>query len=204
MLDGLLGWSPRGSVIVGGAPPRGFVPVPRPQFIVTGALAIWTGFSGLCLLFTHDNLARLIAGGLADAAGQRLLGANLLILAALYLLIVSRPAVYAALGWLPLVAEGLTALVTGYEVVVGNRGFGWGWLALVVSLAFSLTLAGFRMAGGPVYRDERASIARHSALRDAQELNDAPTERLTVERPAAHPSTPKTSIDPPEDGVLGI
>ncbi len=208
VLDALLDRSRRRAPVVVGGGTTPVTSVPRPLQLVIGALALWTGLSGLFLLLVRGDFARLLAGGLADAAGRRLLGINLVVLAVVYAVIIARPAAYGSLGWLPLAADVLIALIGGYNVTAGSRSFDRGWLTPLAALVFALVIAGFHMAGGPVYAGDRGATPHTSRSLDAAAMNDTPTERLTAEHRTGQPgasiaAAPPTS-EPPDESVLGI
>lgn len=184
---------------------------PRPHTILYWALAVWTGFSALALLFSTGSVARALAGGLGDPAARHLLGVQLLLLAIVYGAIARRTG---WLEWLPLLAEWLIAVMLTYDWLAGHRTFGATALALLVAIAFALLLAGFRLAGESTIHTQYAGPTTPNRRGDS--AGDTRTERLTH-----HPGEPVATLpvepgqtapvaraarqkpDEPDDRVLG-
>ncbi len=107
-------------------------------------LAIWTGFSGLTLVFFQDAAAATIGGGLEGgegAAAQRLLGVHLLVLAPIYGLLAWEPRRFGLLLWVPYVAQGGVVAVTAFDIITFDRDFLDGILPLIVAGTFFVLLA---------------------------------------------------------------
>jgi len=211
VVDDLLGrFRRQGPVLLGTVEAELSAAVPRQIGLITWVLTAWSAVGGLCLVFLHDDASRLFAAGLSDHAGQRLLGVNLLSLAVVYGATAARPRVYAALGWLPLVSQIFIAIVIAYDVLAGNRSFGWSATQLLVSLLFAVLLIAFRLAGEPLLPEQRnQSRSLPAQPTPNTRIGDAPTERLAVEQPAATTQTPPGQAppkkEPPsDDSVLGI
>ncbi len=102
-------------------------------------LAIWTGFSGLALVFFQDAAAATIGGGLEGGEGeaaQRLLGVHLLVLAPIYGLLAWEPRRFGLLLWVPYVAQGGVVAVTAFDIITLDRDFLDGALPLIVAATF--------------------------------------------------------------------
>ena len=107
-------------------------------------LAIWTGFSGLTLVFFQDAAAATIGGGLEGGEGvaaQRLLGVHLLVLAPIYGLLAWETERYGLLLWVPYVAQGGVVAVTAFDIITFDRDFWDGILPLIVASTFFVLLA---------------------------------------------------------------
>ena len=151
-------------------------------------LALWTALSGLALVFYEGRISRTLAAGLSDHAGQRLLGAQWLALAAFYALAALRGRRERALSWLAAAAQLTTGLVTAYTLLSG-QGSGGTVFVCVVAFAFGLLLAGFLLAGQPAYFP-----AAHAPPHEF--ADDARTERLdaaTLPFPATSSSAPENA-----------
>jgi hypothetical protein len=110
--------------------------------IVILLVAVWDAFAGMVLLAFHGASTGALGAGVTDEAGQRLLGAHLLVLVPLYALIALRLQSYRGLFWLPFAAQSAVVLVVGYNMLKGDTDFGDGILAFAVSLIF-VALLGF-------------------------------------------------------------
>lgn len=175
---------------------------PRPRTILYWALAVWTGFNALALLFSGGSVAKALAGGLGDPAGRHLLGVQLLLLAIVYGATARRAG---WLEWLPLLAEWLIVVVLAYDWLAGHRTFGATALALLVAVAFALLLAGFQLAGESTIHTEYAGqTAAHGGR-----ANDAHTERLVRQSDQPEAVAPPEPLKAPresndaDDRVLG-
>ena len=121
--------------------------------IIVLLIAGWTAIAGVVLIGFHGATAGALGAGVADEAGQRLLGAHLLILVPAYLLLAWRPDRYAHFLWLPFAAQLATALAVGYSILTGETDFGDGILAAAVSGIF-IALLSF------VWVSEQRTVAR--------------------------------------------
>jgi hypothetical protein len=180
---------------------------PRPLTVLYWALTIWTGFCAIALLFSQGGVAKTLAGGLGDAAGDHLLGAQFLLLAIVYGAIARRPG---WLDWFPLLAQWLLVAVLIYDWLGGRRTFGATALALLVTLAFALLLAAFRLAGETTIQTRRAAPAGSPNAFNAALHDDRPTERLvrtatpvSEERATEGTQPPRPPEENPDDRVLG-
>jgi hypothetical protein len=118
-------------------------PPPEPQVstqvlirIVIALLAVWTAIAGLVLLAFQGSSSGALGAGTEDEAAQRLLGAHLLVLVPVYLLLAWRPQRFILLMWLPFVAQAVSVLVIGYNMLEGDTAVGDGILAFTVSVIF--------------------------------------------------------------------
>ena len=146
-------------------------------------LGLWTLACGVALVFLEGRITRTLAAGLSDHAGQRLVGAQWLGLAAVYALAALRGRRERALSWLAAAVQIATGLVTAYTLLSG-QGTGGTAFVCVVSFAFGLLLLGFLLAGQPTYVPAADDRPPHASLAHA---DDARTERLDFRPPpAAH------------------
>jgi hypothetical protein len=163
-------------------------------------LALWTAFCGLALLLFEGRVTQTLAGGLTDHAGQRLLGAQWLGLAAVYALAARRGPRERPLRWLAALVQLLTGLATSYSLVTGHGSPGAAFVC-IVSFGFALLLTAFQLAGQPAYFPPEAAppghiVQHHEAAprrivhHDAADPYDARTERLDH---YAQPSAPLDS-----------
>ena len=104
-------------------------------------IALWSLVAGLVLLAFHGASAGAVGAGVTDEAGQRLVGAHLLVLVPAYLLLAWRLDRYRAFLWLPFAAQLSLALVVTYSIVIGETSFGDGILAVAVGTIFVALLA---------------------------------------------------------------
>ncbi len=104
-------------------------------------IAIWSLFAGLVLVGFHGAGSGALGAGVADDAGQRLVGAHLLLLTPVYLLIAWKPQRYEGLVWLPFFGQVIIALAVGYNIITGDTSFGDGILAVAVSSILAGLLA---------------------------------------------------------------
>jgi hypothetical protein len=110
--------------------------------IVILMVALWDGAAGLVLVGFQGTSTGALGAGVEDPAGQRLLGAHLLVLVPAFVIIAVRLQRYAGLLWLPFASQAVVALVVGYNMLEGDTSLGNGILAFAVSLIF-VTLLGF-------------------------------------------------------------
>jgi hypothetical protein len=107
-------------------------------------IALWSLLAGLVLVGFHGASSGAMGAGVTDEAGQRLVGAHLLVLVPAYLLLAWRPDRYQAFLWLPLVAQAAVAVAVGYSMISGESAFGDGILVFTISAMFA-GLLGFVM-----------------------------------------------------------
>jgi hypothetical protein len=142
-LDAILRWQPGGSRATL-APVQGTEPS-RPWSVVHWALAVWTALGGLAMLFFQGSFSRAMAGGLTDAAGQRMLGLQALLLSVVYAAAAQTRRGW--LSWLPLCGQAGLVVVLLFDTLSGHRGFASAAPALLSAFAFALLLGAFRLAG---------------------------------------------------------
>lgn len=116
-------------------------------------IAVWSLLAGLVLVFFQGTGSGALGAGVADPAGQRLLGAHLIMLAPVYVLIAWRNERYQGLLWLPFVSQAAVFFSVGYSILNGDTDFGDGILAVTVSGIF-ICLLGF------VWVNEQRTLAR--------------------------------------------
>jgi len=104
-------------------------------------VAIWSLLSGLVMVAFQGAAAAALGAGVADVAGQRLVGAHLLVLAPAYLIIAWRPERYTTLLWLPLAGQLAVCITVGYSILTGETEFEDGILPVVVGGMFVALLA---------------------------------------------------------------
>jgi hypothetical protein len=104
--------------------------------IIILLIAIWSLVAGILLVFFHGTASGALGAGVSDAAGQRLVGAHLLILVPVYLMIAWHPERYESLLWLPFAGQLIILLSVGYGIVSGDTKFADGAMALAVSAIF--------------------------------------------------------------------
>ena len=131
-------------------------------------IAVWSLLEGIVLVGFHGASSGALGAGITDEAGQRLVGAHLLVLAPAYLLIAWRPERYQSFIWLPFAAQLAVAVVVGYSIVAGETDFGDGILAMAVGTIF-VGLLGF------VWISEQRSVAR-SKMEAAQQQSAPASE----------------------------
>jgi hypothetical protein len=131
-------------------------------------IAVWSLLCGLVLVAFQGAAAAALGAGVADDAGQRLVGAHLLILAPAYAIIAWRSEQYAALLWLPLAGQLAVAITVGYSILTGETDFEDGMLPVVVGGIFVALLAF-------VWISEQRSLAQQKLLDEGSDLPDEPT-----------------------------
>lgn len=109
--------------------------------IVVFLIALWSLLSGLVMLAFHGAGSDAMGAGLTDEAGQRLVGAHLLIFAAIFFLIALRFDRFGGLLWLPLIVQFATAATITYGMVNGDTDFGDGVLPVAVGVIFTSLLS---------------------------------------------------------------
>jgi hypothetical protein len=116
-------------------------------------VAVWSLLCGLVMVGFQGAGSGALGAGVTDAAGQRLVGAHLLLLTPAYLLLAWRPDRYSAFLWLPFAGQLVVALTVGYSILTGDTDFGDGVLPVAVGGIF-VVLLGF------VWVSEQRSIAQ--------------------------------------------
>jgi len=116
-------------------------------------IAIWSFAAGLVLLGFASAGGGALGAGLADRAGQRLLGVHLLLLTPVYALMVWQPERHQGLLWLPFAAQIALSVTIAYNIISGDTSFGDGILASAISAIFAACL-------GFVWVTEQRSMAR--------------------------------------------
>ncbi|HEX5370999.1 MAG TPA: hypothetical protein VFY10_16465, partial [Dehalococcoidia bacterium] len=109
--------------------------------IIILLIAIWSLIAGVLLVFFHGTASGALGAGVSDAAGQRLVGAHLLILVPVYLLIAWHPERYHGLLWLPFAGQLVVVISVGYGILSGDTAFGDGMLALAIGAIFVVLLS---------------------------------------------------------------
>lgn len=137
-------------------------------------IAAWSVLEGIVLVGFHGASSGALGAGSKDDAGQRLVGAHLLVLAPAYLLIAWRPERYQSFIWLPFAAQLAVAVVVGYSIVAGETEFGDGILAMAVGAIF-VGLLGF------VWISEQRSVARSKMEAAQQETAAQASEAAETE-----------------------
>jgi hypothetical protein len=143
-------------------------------------IAVWSITAGAVLLAFPSAGSGALGAGIADRAGQRLVGVHLLLLAPVYLLIAARQDRYAGFIWLPIAGQGAMALTVAYNIISGDTSFSDGALSTVISLIFAGLLSF-------VWITEQRTIARDKMLAETDEASLA--------------SRPATDFDDDEDGL---
>jgi hypothetical protein len=108
--------------------------------VVILLIAVWSLICGAVLLAFHGAAAGALGAGVTDEAGQRLVGAHLLVLVPAYLLLAWRPDRYGAFLWLPFASQIAVAGSVGYSILSGETDFGDGIIAAAVSAIFAAVL----------------------------------------------------------------
>jgi hypothetical protein len=109
--------------------------------LIIGLIALWSLIEGIVLVGFQGAASGALGAGIVDDAGQRLVGAHLLVLAPVYLLIAWRLERYESLIWLPFAGQLAVVLSVGYAIVSGETSFGDGILAATLSAIFVGLLA---------------------------------------------------------------
>jgi hypothetical protein len=131
--------------------------------ILTALIAIWSLMAGLVLVFFHGNGSGALGAGVEDIAGQRLVGAHLIMLAPVYALIAWRSEHYKGLFWLPFASQLAVFFAVGYSILIGDVDFGDGMLPVAVSAIF-IGLLSF------VWISEQRTLARVRLEEEEDEL----------------------------------
>ena len=69
--------------------------------VIVTLIAAWSLVYGAVLAFFHDASTGALGAGVEDIAGQRLVGAHMILLVPVYLMIAWHPDRYPMLHWLP-------------------------------------------------------------------------------------------------------
>jgi hypothetical protein len=104
--------------------------------IIVALIAAWSLVYGAVLAFFNDASTGALGAGVEDAAGQRLVGAHMLLLVPVYLLIAWRPERYPMLHWLPFGGQLAVFFAVGYSMLSGTIGVSDGILPVAVSSIF--------------------------------------------------------------------
>ena len=125
--------------------------------IIILLIAVWSLTAGAVLLAFPNAGSGALGAGIADRAGQRLVGVHLLLLAPVYLVIAARQDRYQGFIWLPIFGQVALALTIAYNIGSGDTSFSDGALSTVISLM----LAGLLSF---VWITEQRTIARNKML----------------------------------------
>jgi hypothetical protein len=139
--------------------------------IVVVLIAIWSLIAGTVLVFFHGAGSGALGAGVADESGQRLAGAQMLVLVPVYVLIAWKPDRYPMLPWLPFLGQVVVFFSVGYSILAGSTEFGDGILPVAVSGIF-VGLLGF------IWISEQRAIAheRMAAADEEDELDSSAWE----------------------------
>ena len=109
--------------------------------IIVGLIAAWSLVYGIVLAFFHDASTGALGAGVEDVAGQRLVGAHMLLLVPVYMVIAWHPERYPMLHWLPFGGQLAVFFAVGYSILSGTIGVSDGILPVAVSSIFLGLLA---------------------------------------------------------------
>ena len=109
--------------------------------IIVGLIAAWSLVYGIVLAFFHDASTGALGAGVEDVAGQRLVGAHMLLLVPVYMVIAWHPERYPMLHWLPFGGQLAVFFAVGYSMLSGTIGVSDGILPVAVSSIFLGLLA---------------------------------------------------------------
>lgn len=137
--------------------------------LIVALIAIWSLIAGIVLVGFQGASSGALGAGVADHAGQRLVGAHLLVLGPAYLLLAWRPERHQAFLWLPFAGQLAIVFAVGYSILTGETDFEDGILAVAVS-AILIVLLAF------VWISEQRSVARRKAGAAEQSPDLAPGE----------------------------
>lgn len=132
--------------------------------ILIALIAGWSLLAGLALVFFQGSGSSALGAGVADVAGQRLLGAHLIVLAPVYGMLAWRSERYHGLIWLPFVSQLAVFFSVGYSILIGDTEFGDGVIAVTVSAIF-IGLLGF------VWITEQRSLAHMKLEEDGSRID---------------------------------
>lgn len=145
--------------------------------IIVVLIAAWSLLAGIVLVFFPGATSGALGAGVTDEAGQRLVGAHLLVLSPVYALVAWRFHRYRQLLWLPFAAQAAVFFSVGYGILSGETDFGDGILAVAVSGIF-VALLGF------VWVHEQRALAR--ARLEARESEVAWADEQAADEQGAH------------------
>jgi hypothetical protein len=143
--------------------------------ILTGLIAVWSLLAGIALVFFQGSGSSALGAGVTDVAGQRLLGAHLIILAPVYALLAWHSDRYPGLLWLPVASQLAVFFAVGYSILIGDTEFGDGVIAVSVSGIF-IGLLGF------VWITEQRTLA-HLRLEEEESHIDWLDDQSAVDEP---------------------
>ena len=109
--------------------------------IIVALIAAWSLVYGIVLTLFHDASTGALGAGVDDVAGQRLVGAHMLLLVPVYLMIAWHPERYPMLHWLPFGGQLAVFFAVGYSILSGTIGVSDGILPVAVSAIFMGLLA---------------------------------------------------------------
>jgi hypothetical protein len=109
--------------------------------VIVTLIAAWSLVYGAVLAFFHDASTGALGAGVEDIAGQRLVGAHMILLVPVYLMIAWHPDRYPMLHWLPFGGQLAVFFAVGYSMLAGTIGFSDGILPVAVSSIFLGLLA---------------------------------------------------------------
>ncbi len=110
--------------------------------VIVSLIALWSLFSGIMLTAFHGASSGALGAGVADDAGQRLVGVHLLLLVPAYFMIAWQPERYGGMIWLPFFGQVVVISAVGYSILTSDTNFSDGILAVAVSLILG-SLFGF-------------------------------------------------------------
>jgi hypothetical protein len=148
--------------------------------IIVSLIAAWSLVYGFVLLFFHSASTGALGAGVEDTAGQRLVGAHMLLLVPVYILIAWHPERYPMLHWLPFGGQLAVFFAVGYSMLSGTIGVSDGILPVAVSAIF-LGLLAF------IWITEQRAVAKAKLeAMDAEdaELAEKASETAEDEKPA--------------------
>lgn len=131
--------------------------------ILIALIAVWSLVAGLVLVFFQGTGSGALGAGVEDVAGQRLLGAHLMVLAPLYGLIAWHNEQYRGLFWLPFASQLVVFFAVGYSILIGDTELGDGLLPVAVSAMF-IGLLGF------VWISEQRALARRKLDEEDEDM----------------------------------
>ena len=143
--------------------------------ILIALIAAWSLLAGCALVFFQGSGSSALGAGVSDVAGQRLLGAQLIVLAPVYGLLAWRSERYHGLIWLPFASQLAVFFSVGYSILIGDTDFGDGVIAVMVSAIF-IGLMGF------VWITEQRSLA-HMRLEEEDSHIDWLDDQAVIDEP---------------------